>query len=92
MTNIIEKGHGVKGWDQTYNVKGQNSGIESFFDLFSLSWYLAKRVSTFAYRITRCLLSRDGTRIDRPGEDLSWEQREEMNEARPVAMYLVGQL
>jgi hypothetical protein len=81
MTSIIEKGHGVKAWDQTYNVKGQKGGVESFFDLFSLSWYLAKDVSTFAYRISRCLLSRDGTRIDRPGEDLFWGQREQVYEA-----------
>jgi len=57
-----------------------------------LSWYLAKHVSTFAYRISRCLLSRDELRIDRPGEDLFWGQREEVNEARHVAMYLVRQL
>jgi hypothetical protein len=35
------------------SLKVSQGGVESFFDLFYLSWYLAKHVSTFAYRISR---------------------------------------
>lgn len=42
------------------------NGVKSFFDIFYGFCYLGKHVSTFAYPISWCLLSRNESRIDRP--------------------------